>query len=206
MDASEWDARYRESSEGEGLWTAKPPHAIRDFAATLPPGSALDVATGDGRTALWLALNGWLVTGVDFSAAGLEIARSRPGGERVDWQLGDVRHWQPNALFDLVTAAYLHLPNFAAVLSRAAGWVAPDGHLVVLGHDVENIAARGHGPGDPEVLYTPDRLRSAVGSGFIILRCERLTRGSDDAETADARSVGVDTLLIARRASGPGAG
>ena len=54
MDASEWDARYRAAGAGEGLWTAKPPHAIRDFAATLTPGRALDVATGDGAP-----LSGW---------------------------------------------------------------------------------------------------------------------------------------------------
>src|SRR3954463_12113503 len=39
------------------------------------PGRALDVAMGQGRNALWLAAQGWDVTGFDISAVGIGQAR-----------------------------------------------------------------------------------------------------------------------------------
>jgi SAM-dependent methyltransferase len=41
------------------------------------PGAALDVAMGQGRNALYLASQGWKVTGVDISDEGLRIARDQ---------------------------------------------------------------------------------------------------------------------------------
>src|SRR4051794_25535442 len=40
----------------------------------LTPGRALDVAMGQGRNALWLAAQGWNVTGFDISPAGITEA------------------------------------------------------------------------------------------------------------------------------------
>jgi SAM-dependent methyltransferase len=202
MDASGWDERYRAASEHGGIWATEPPRVIREFVHSLTPGSALDVATGDGRTALWLQDQGWETTGVDFSRAGLELARVRPGGDRVDWVEADVRSWAPQQLYDLVVVAYLQLADNASTIRRIAGWVAPGGHLMVVGHDVENIAAGGHGPSDPELLYTPEMLRTAVEPVLTVTRCERLRRGSDDVEVrGSSGGDAVDTVLVAVRAS-----
>jgi SAM-dependent methyltransferase len=43
------------------------------------PGAALDVGTGQGRNAIWLAAQGWDVTGVDISGVGLTAARANAG-------------------------------------------------------------------------------------------------------------------------------
>lgn len=198
MDAAQWDERYRASAGG--VWATQPPAVVREIAATLVPGTAIDVATGDGRTALWLAERGWACTGVDFSSAGLALAAARPGGDRVDWTVGDVREWHPTTPVDLVISCYLHLRDSAAAIARIAEWVAPGGTLVVLGHDVENIAAGGHGPSDPAILYTPELLRGAVDERFRIERCERVTRTSADAELRDGhQAAAIDTLLHAVR-------
>ncbi len=198
MDASGWDERYRALAEFGGIWAAEPPRVIREIVSGLTPGSALDVATGDGRTAVWLKQHGWTTTGVDFSRAGLDLARARAGGEGVDWIEGDVRTWSPREQYDLVVVAYLHLDDNESTLRRITGWVAPGGHLVVVGHDVENIAAGGHGPSDPEVLYTPELLRTAVEPVLTVTRCERLRRGDDDVEVRGAvQGEAVDAVLVA---------
>lgn len=198
MDAAQWDERYRASAGG--VWATQPPAAVREIAATLPPGTAIDVATGDGRTALWLAGRGWTCTGVDFSGAGLALAAARPGGDAVTWTRGDVHEWEPATPVDLVVSCYLHLPDSAAAVARIAEWVAPGGSLVVIGHDVDNIAAGGHGPTDPAILYTPELLRSALNERFRIERCERIMRTSADAELRGVyASAAIDTLLHAVR-------
>jgi tellurite methyltransferase len=45
-------------------------------AALLQPGSALDLASGAGRNALWLAGHGWQVTAVDGASEAVESLRA----------------------------------------------------------------------------------------------------------------------------------
>ncbi|MDU0344179.1 methyltransferase domain-containing protein [Microbacterium sp. KSW2-29] len=198
MDATQWDERYRASAGG--VWATQPPAVVREIATPLAPTTAIDIATGDGRTALWLAERGWSCTGLDFSGAGLALAAARPGGDAVRWVQGDVHDWAPESPVDLVVSCYLHLPDAAAVVARIAQWVAPGGTLLVVGHDVENIAAGGHGPSDPAILYTPDLLRGALDDRFRIERCERVTRTSADAELRGGHAhPAIDTVLHAVR-------
>jgi SAM-dependent methyltransferase len=200
MDAVQWDERYRASAGG--VWAAEPPAAVREILAQLTPGTAIDVATGDGRTAVWLADRGWACTGIDFSAEGLALAAARAGGDSVTWVRADVHEWEPVASVDLVVSCYLHLVDSAAAVARMAGWVKPGGALVVIGHDVDNIAAGGHGPADPAILYTPELLRSVLDDRFRIERCARITRTSADAELRGGHTASaIDTLLHAVRVS-----
>jgi SAM-dependent methyltransferase len=173
---------------------------VLDISEALRPGTALDVATGDGRTATTLAQQGWDVTAVDFSAVGLEQARSRPGAEQVRWELGDVHTWQPEAPFDLVVVAYLHLHDNEAVLRRISDWVAPGGTFLIVGHDHANPAHGGHGPSDPTVLYSQHLFAELLDDRFTVIRNETLSRGPDDSETTDHTGIGIDTVLHARRA------
>lgn len=198
MDATQWDERYRASPGG--VWAAEPPAVVQQITAALRPGTAIDVATGDGRTAVWLAGRGWTCTGVDFSAEALALAAARPGGDAVTWVHGDVHEWEPAASADLVVSCYLHLADSAKAVARMAEWLAPGGVLVVIGHDVDNIAAGGHGPSDPAILYTPELLRSALDDRFHIARCGQIVRTSADAELRDGHAAAaVDTLLHAVR-------
>ncbi|WP_157962434.1 class I SAM-dependent methyltransferase [Homoserinimonas sp. OAct 916] len=207
MNSDQWDARYRDArtASGDSLWVAEAPLRFQQVLADVPPGSALDLATGDGRTALWLAGVGWDTTAVDFSGEALVTARTRAAerGANVHWIQGDVTDWEPGRTFDLVTIGYLHLPReaMAAVLKRAAGWLADGGRLLVLGHDVRNVDVGAPGPRDPGVLYTPEILREAVGEVLVILECETVERdGSADAEVPDAPAhVALDTLLHAQK-------
>lgn len=204
MNSDDWNVRYRDARVDSGsLWSATPPKIIRDTLATLSPGTALDLATGDGRTAVWLAQQGWKTTGVDFSAEALLTAQERARRNNVDqihWVCADARNWTPETTFDVVIVAYLHLPRMenAELLHRAAHWVAPGGTLIVLGHDVSNIAAGGHGPRNVDVLYSPELLRNNVQSTLTVARCEMLHRNpTDDPESADDTRLSVDTILIA---------
>lgn len=198
MDAAQWDERYRAAPGG--VWAAEPPAVVQQITEALRPGTAIDVATGDGRTAVWLAGHGWTCTGVDFSAEALALAAARPGGDAVTWVRGDVREWEPAASVDLVVSCYLHLPDSATAVARMAEWLAPGGVLVVVGHDVDNIAAGGHGPSDSAILYTPELLRSALDDRFHIARCGQIERTSADAELRDGHAAtAIDTLLHAVR-------
>jgi len=65
MDETFWDERYRSRSKE---WSGRPhPHLVTE-AEGMTAGSALDVGTGEGADAIWLAEHGWRVTAVDISS------------------------------------------------------------------------------------------------------------------------------------------
>jgi len=198
VDQHEWDELYAST---ELVWTAEANRFVAGELADLPPGRALDLGTGEGRNAIWLAERGWQVTAVDFSAAGLAKA-ARLAGSRgvtgVRWVEADLRKYQPGpAAYDLVLVAYVHLlpDEFAALLRMAASALAPGGTLLVVGHDADNIAHGHGGPPDPRVLY---RARDVVAAlpGLAIDRAGQARR---PVPTGDGERVAIDTVVRAQR-------
>ena len=197
MDSQEWDRRY---AGAELVWTAEPNQFVVAELQDLAPGRALDVAAGEGRNAVWLASQGWQVTAVDFSAAGLDKGRrlAQARSVAVDWVHADVRDYQPEAAsFQLVLIAYLHLreSELDAVLRRAATALTPGGVLLVVGHDVTNLSEGTGGPPDPTVLYTPESITRSL-AGLTVVRAERVRRS---VATADGHREAIDTLVRAIR-------
>jgi SAM-dependent methyltransferase len=116
-----WDQRY---SGPDLVWGAGPNRFATGEVTALAAGRAVDLGTGEGRNAIWLAERGWQVTAVDFSAAGLARA-GRLAAERgvsVDWVQADLLDYQPApGGYDLVLVAYIHLPSASlARVFRAA--------------------------------------------------------------------------------------
>ncbi len=127
MSSEAWDRRYAST---ELVWSAGPNRLFAAEAAELPPGRALDLACGEGRTAIWLAERGWDVTAVDFSRVALEKARAIAERRGVAPRLiqADLLEYRPaGRAFDLVAVLYLQLraADLRVVLTRAAAAVAP---------------------------------------------------------------------------------
>ena len=198
MQREDWDHKY---AEQEQLWSAKPNRIVVAELTDLAPGRALDLACGEGRHAVMLAGLGWDVTGVDFSEIAIAKARARSVEEELDIQFvcADLLRYDPEpAAFDLVLVVYLQIP-FAErrlVLAEAASALAPGGSLVLLGHDLTNLAAGVGGPSDPEVLYTPDDIAAELPD----LESEKAERVFRDVAGADRPAI--DALVRARRPTG----
>lgn len=76
-----WNQKYRENP---GAWLEPDRFLAWAFSAYIQPlfprgGSALDLAGGAGRHAIWLAKQGWDVTLMDVSETGVELARQNAG-------------------------------------------------------------------------------------------------------------------------------
>lgn len=133
-----WEARYQGSDQ---VWSGKANEFLVDLAEGVEPGTALDLACGEGADALWLAEQGWTVTGVDFAPTAIERAASeadrRGLAERTSFVVADLDTWEPDDVFDLVLSAFFHSRqpgHRIELLRRASRWVAPGGSLVVVGH------------------------------------------------------------------------
>ncbi|MFI6154872.1 class I SAM-dependent methyltransferase [Kitasatospora sp. NPDC051170] len=207
MDSQDWDDRYAAS---ELVWGAEPNRWVVRELGDVKPGTALDLAAGEGRNAIWLAGRGWDVTGLDYSAVALERAERLTAdlpdevADRLTWRHGDARTFEsPEAGYDLVLVAYLQVPaaDRRTALRRAADALAPGATLLVVGHDLTNLTEGVGGPQDPAVLFTPeDVLADLEGLGLRTVRAERVHRtvGADSAH-GGGEGVAVDALVRLER-------
>ena len=207
MTSTAWNQRYQKS---ELVWSATPNTWVQQLTQDLPAGKALDIAAGEGRNALWLAARGWHVTAVDFSVVALQRARAlaerRLGadtGQLITLE-ADVTTWVPETLsYDLVLVVYLHLPaqQRRSVIRAAAEAVAPDGTLLVVGHDLENLTSGHGGPRDPALLYRPSDIVSEIEPAqLVVVRTETARRSMTDADGQLVEAL--DALVLARRSVG----
>jgi len=195
MQREDWDRRY---AAVENLWAAKPNRFLVAEVSELTPGRALDLASGEGQNAIWLASLGWHVTGVDYSEVAIakSQARAKRDGVDVDFVCADLVSYEPaRAAFDLVLLLYLHIPRDErrTVHERAADALAPGGTLLLIGHDLTNMTDGVGGPSDPSLLYTPEEIAAEL-PGLEIEKAERVLRDVT-GEDRDA----IDTLVRARR-------
>lgn len=201
-DLPDWEAAYAGDAP---VWSGRPNQALVDELADLspgdPPGRALDVGCGEGADAIWLARQGWRVTGIDVATVALDRARAAAdsAGLQVNWiASGLIELDDRDACFDLVTLFYPALRRSASGDAEAAllGAVAPAGTLLVVHHaDVDRGLALSHGF-DPEHYVGHDHVVSALGAGWEVERDE--VRERDPVEGPGAHHH-RDLLLRARR-------
>lgn len=193
MDAEAWDERYRAS---ELLWSAGPNIWVERRLADAEPGRGLDLASGEGRNAIWLAKRGWEMTAVDFSTVAIDRGRSL--SDQVEFIEADVLTWEPEdpPCFDLVLIAYLQLEAepLSDVVHRATSWVVPGGELFMVGHDISNLDEGVGGPQVPEILWDLDLMLEWLGDLHIVEAGIAKRPVEVDADIEYAR----DTLIRAR--------
>ena len=192
MDSSTWDQRY----EGSDLvWSAEPNIFLPPLIEGVAPGSALDVACGEGRNAIWLAQQGWDVTAFDFSAVGIDKAREHAGDTHLEWIIADATSFEPTKKFDLVVIFYLHLPTvpFTQSFTHAVDALAPGGTLFAVGHALSNIEDGVGGPPYPEILWTVEGIAPLL-AGLDVIELEERERY---VESVDATAI--DLVVWATR-------
>lgn len=177
-DRVRWDARYRT----EGPERREPASflvAISDLLSPCGHPTALDVAGGAGRNAVFLARLGFAVTVADISPAGLALARAAAAAEGLSVRCVEIDFERAPLLagpFDLVvTIDFLHRPLFNAF----PGTLAPGGLLIVAHPTRANLARHPH----PSARFLLDEGElPRLVSGLVVLRYEE--GWSDDRHQA----------------------
>ncbi|MET1036807.1 MAG: class I SAM-dependent methyltransferase [Aeromicrobium sp.] len=153
-----WDERY---GAEDRVWSGAPNPQLVDRVAALHPGRALDVGSGEGADAIWLAQQGWQVTALDVSQVALDKAAAHAAdlgvADAIVWQRADMTTWPgaPDA-YDLVSAQFMYLdqPRLTRLYRQLGAAVAPGGTLLLVGH--HPIDPR-HGSHEfPDVRWTPE--------------------------------------------------
>jgi hypothetical protein len=119
---------------------------LASWAKGKKPGTALDVESGQGRNAVWLATQGWKVTGIDISDTGLEMSKKAALAAKTKLTTieADVDTWDyGKEKWDLVTLIYAGSDH--ALIERIKPGIKKGGWFVVEFFGKEATAGTGIG-------------------------------------------------------------
>ncbi|ELZ13233.1 methyltransferase type 11 [Haloterrigena salina JCM 13891] len=164
-----WNERY---GDVEFELPDEPIPELERRIATLPEGRALDVATGTGRNALFLAAHGYEVDAIDISDAAIERARDRADerGLEVNWQRADLADVElPTDEYDVLTVSF-----FAALerLPDLKDALAPGG-VLIYEHHLRSSDPVEVGPSSERFRYRSNDLLRACLDLTILAYAER---------------------------------
>jgi 2-polyprenyl-3-methyl-5-hydroxy-6-metoxy-1,4-benzoquinol methylase len=192
-----WEQFY---GEREQVWSGHPNDVLVEEVKGMTPGTALDLGCGEGADSIWLAQQGWRVTGTDISQVALERAATHADdagvADRITWARHDFTRSIPTGPFDLVSAHFLHSPvddPRDAALRAAAAAVAPGGTLLVVSHEAV--------PWHPEVEFpTAQEVLDSLALEPAAWTVERLDSRPRRATRPDGTEVDVrDSVVRLRR-------
>lgn len=159
-----WNERYE---RGEGVHEFVPSAPLPAAVELLRPGLALDLASGAGRHAIFLAERGWRVVAVEGATSGIEImlreARRRGVSSSIDARRADVER-RPRGFqierdrYDLICD--IHFLD-RSLFDEIRDGVRPGGLFVARIHLQEPCAADHR---NPAFLLGPGELRSTAES------------------------------------------
>lgn len=202
MDAQAWNERY---AGRDPVWSLTPNVFVEDELALMTPGTAVDLAAGEGRNAIWLAKKGWRVTAVDFAQAGLDRGAALADGLPITWVCADATRWVSPAPVGVVVVAYLQLPaaERRATIDHAWRSLQIGGTLLWVAHDSSNLTEGTGGPEDPAVLMTAEDVLAdldELGAAYGVVRAGRVARtvaesGHEHAATQPGSPTAWDCLV-----------
>ena len=182
IDNSEtkWNSRWQEKAARGGQ---QPDPWLKRVLPMLPKGTALDVACGMGRNAIYLAEQGYTVTAVDLSSVALglvgeEAARRKLqiSSQQIDLENDPVL---PAGPFDLLlNFFYLHRPLLTQELSR----VRPGGVAVV--RTFSQVGSERFGSIRPDIALDPGELLEIFSGWEVLLHEEGLEPSSKGGSLA----------------------
>lgn len=189
----DWDERFR---EGKGPCFTDPSPILRQYVPNLPDGRALDVATGTGRNAAFLASEGYSVDAIDMSREGLRIAREnaveRGLDSKINWIRADVSDYAfPREEYDVITISlYRAIDRFPDIKEA----LAPGGCLFAENH-LRSTDPTEPGPGDDRVRFAANELLQACLDLTVLYYDETMVESPGGGDHSMTR-------ILARNSSG----
>ena len=168
-----WNYLLTDSVARTRMLNEKPNALLVETVRGVKPGAALDADMGEGRNAIYLAQQGWQVTGVDVAEKALAYAQKRAAtlSVKITTEVADMATYDwGTSKWDLIVLSYAGGRDYAARVKRA---LKPGGLVVIEAFhwDATNqIQVVG---GDYRVFFKTDELKKLYGDvGLKIVRYE----------------------------------
>ncbi len=134
------------------------PPELLDFIDHHPPGRAIDMGCGTGTNVITLAQHGWQVTGIDFAARAIQLAKRKvkQAGVTADLSVNDATKLSGiSGPFDLALdmGCFHGVPDRAAYVNQIKRVLAPGGYWLLYAM-FKSDASSHHGlvPADLELI------------------------------------------------------
>ncbi len=154
-DQRRWDERFKRKKFAFGK-KANP--FLRSHITLLPRGRALDLASGEGRNAVFLAQHGFSVKAVDISKIGLRRTRdlAKKKGVSVHTSLGDLDTYQiEKGRYHLITNLYFLNRSLIPKIIRG---LRKGGMVIFETYLLEHRRLHTGGPKSPKYFLKPNEL------------------------------------------------
>jgi len=158
---TEWNKKYREMDED----SPPPSRLLQDLIKTLPAGRALDLASGTGRNALFLASHGYDVDALDSSSVAIEKGRrlADKTGANVNFITKDLKH------YTVAEESYDLIINFnfleRSLIPSMIKGLKKGGVIIFETYTVDQVEIGP--PRNPVYLLAPNELLSLFGDLYI---------------------------------------
>jgi tellurite methyltransferase len=154
-DLEKWDKKY----QGEEFAYGKKPNVfLKKHLKSLEKGIALDLATGEGRNAVFLAKAGWTVDAVDISPAGVRKARrlAKEAGVRINFMQADLDFYAiAKEKYDLISVLYFWDRRLVPRLKKA---LKKGGRILFETYTFETLLLGLEGPREAKYLLKSNEL------------------------------------------------
>ena len=161
-----WEQRYRDRHY---IYGVKPNTFFAERLSNINPGKLLLPAEGEGRNAVYAALNGWYVTAFDYSEEGRNkaIALADKNSVSINYKACELLGYKTNEQFDTVALIYAHFAGEERdfLFKNLQAWIKPGGKLIIEVFSKQQLGRSSGGPKDPDLLYSLDDFRIGLG-GF----------------------------------------
>jgi SAM-dependent methyltransferase len=175
-EKNHWEKMY----SGDGHESDRNPSALlTGWLDDRPPGSALDLACGTGRNALYLAEKGYEVTAIDISPRAIELAEQTARGKKlkINWIVADLDDYAIQGLYDLIVISFFSVSG--NMVSPIINALKKGGILLCENHMLPPSAAADEARKHPFHLK-PGALRQIFGGLKVIRYEERRLGGEGD--------------------------
>lgn len=172
-----WDERYA----GETYIYGEQPNAFfKQELAERKAGRLLLPGEGEGRNAVWAAIQGWQVDAVDQSIAGKEKALrlAQRHGVQIHYTVADLSEYNFEAgQYDFIALIFVHFPPAVRtrIHQQLIKALRPGGCLLVEAFHKTQLQYESGGPKDAAMLYDADLL----SKDFEALEVVRLEESTD---------------------------
>jgi SAM-dependent methyltransferase len=185
-ERARWNYILTDSAARTRVFNTEPNNLLMETVRGRKAGSALDIGMGEGRNALYLAKQGWQVTGVDIADKAMALAEKNAKAAGVPLttvqQDADKYDWGKNK-WDLIVLSYAGGRRFAPQAAKAL----KKGGIVVL-EGFHREAQQTSQIGEDVVFDTNELKNLYRAAGLKILRYEE-PMGTADFGKKETRLV-----------------